>query len=351
MFRFHGGSRPSSRAAIGTALVLATTAATPAVLATAAQAAPVAAVATASAPAAPKGLKAEYVNWKQGFQLTWQADTDAATTGYRVYRWRTGDGPDAARMLGTVDKAASPSYTDTTEIESGGVHYSYAVTTVGKDGRETRRSTPVDVVRPWHAAPVDVSATLKGSLLHMEWTQPEVGDRPDHWMIYRSKTAPVRLETGAELVHEAGGRSDDIELTGEGNEDYYYAVVAVAPALSPFSESVKPDYTPGPINRGTPPPAPVWMGGHEGKTRIGFSWAPIDPPAGEPRIVGYNVYRSLSRDMTMENSTKLNPELLTNNSYGDGPAPGATYYYAVTAVNAAGAESKFSMTIPYTPGA
>ncbi|MFF4227311.1 hypothetical protein ACFYZH_31315 [Streptomyces abikoensis] len=351
MFRFHGGSRPLSRAAIGTALVLATTAVTVAVPATAAQAAPAAAVAsTASGPAVPKDFEARYAN---GVVLTWTANKDEATTGYRIYRWRTADGPDTAQVIATAGKVPfAGRHVDETELDKGGVHYSYAITAVGKDGAESGFSTPRDIVRPWHAAPVDVAATLADGTLNIHWKQPEAGDRPDHWMIYRSKTAPVRPETGAELFYEAGGSDVTLQVPEKEGNDYYYAVVAISPARSAYSKSVKPtlaERKPG------QPAAPVmWnvgSAGNQGEIAL-VSWDDGKAKPGDPRIVGYNVYRWTSEERPdatdRSGATKLNAAPVGDRTFQDpGVRDGVKYWYAVTAVTADGTESAPAAPVLY----
>ncbi len=239
-------------------------------------------------------------------------------------------------MIGTVARTPSPSYTDATELEKGGVHYSYAVSAVDGAGTESRRSTPVDVVRPWHAAPVDVRATLADRTLYVDWTQPSVGNRPDHYVIYRSKTFPV--SKAPEFFAETSG-GEPFTLREDGN-DYYYAVVGFSPAMSAFSESVKPvviERKPGQSA------APVmWQGFNQDGGAV-LTWENGNAKPDDPQIVGYNLYRWTSEDRPEDRTgaIKLNSGLLTTREYKDSSVrDGVHYWYAATAVTEDGTESE-----------
>lgn len=93
----------------------------------------------------------------------------------------------------------------------------------------------------------------------------------------------------------------------------------------------------------------------------GVEGKPYDPPKGyysdedgTPKpdhnplndVVGYNIYRSIDRSLPPDQWERRNPELLPTTGFEDkGIESGVTYYYYVTAVNAAGAESEPSEII------
>ncbi|HEY2119792.1 MAG TPA: choice-of-anchor D domain-containing protein [Candidatus Acidoferrum sp.] len=78
----------------------------------------------------------------------------------------------------------------------------------------------------------------------------------------------------------------------------------------------------------TPPPTPV-------QHTVRLAWNPSSST-----IAGYNVYRSLSNKSSF---MKITSSLLSATDFDDTTvASGSTYYYAVTAVNAAGEESGYS---------
>jgi fibronectin type 3 domain-containing protein len=69
-------------------------------------------------------------------------------------------------------------------------------------------------------------------------------------------------------------------------------------------------------------------------------------PNSDAGIAGYNVYRSESEGGVF---ARLNRDTVRATFYADATAqPGATYYYAVTAVNKAGAESDYSSKVKIT---
>jgi hypothetical protein len=90
-------------------------------------------------PATPSGLLA--VPGSSSIELSWDSNTDAVTTGYRVYR-ATGDG--AFEKL--ADVSAVPTYSD--RAVEHGKSYGYSVVALDKNGRESSRSAPVSVPFP-----------------------------------------------------------------------------------------------------------------------------------------------------------------------------------------------------------
>jgi fibronectin type 3 domain-containing protein len=86
----------------------------------------------------------------------------------------------------------------------------------------------------------------------------------------------------------------------------------------------------------TPPSAPTGLVATPGDAVADLSWNANT----EPDLAGYNVYRSGTAGGPY---TKINPTLLTQNSYQDtGLTNGTTYYYVVTAVDTSDNESEYS---------
>lgn len=90
-------------------------------------------------PGKPAGLLA--VPTPNSIELSWDGNTDAQTTGYRIYR---AEGGGALAKIGEV--SAIPTYSDH-DVEHGRT-YRYVVAAVDKDGHEGPRSEPVDVTLP-----------------------------------------------------------------------------------------------------------------------------------------------------------------------------------------------------------
>lgn len=89
------------------------------------------------APLAPAGLVAVAASEEQSaaIDLNWQPMDDAEVAGYIVYRK---DGDEAWRRVSAAELLTVPAYRDA-HVEAGH-KYLYAVTAVGKNGRESERS-------------------------------------------------------------------------------------------------------------------------------------------------------------------------------------------------------------------
>jgi Abnormal spindle-like microcephaly-assoc'd, ASPM-SPD-2-Hydin len=99
------------------------------------------------------------------------------------------------------------------------------------------------------------------------------------------------------------------------------------PSTPPPTSTPPPPSTPPPTTP-TPPPTPV-------QHTVHLTWNPSDST-----VMGYRVYRSESAGSGFQNITG---SLLTVTDYDDATVTsGTTYYYAVTAVDAAGQESSYS---------
>jgi hypothetical protein len=95
------------------------------------------------------------------------------------------------------------------------------------------------------------------------------------------------------------------------------------------------------------PHRPLGLTAQLQRASVRLSWSATLDCDGNP-VAGYNLYRRLS---TEENYTRLNTALITGLSYIDsGLVPGATYYYALSAVDSANDESVKSPPASVTIG-
>jgi hypothetical protein len=90
-------------------------------------------------PATPTGLLG--VPSSDTIELNWEGNTGAETTGYRIYRSEAGG--DYTRI---AEVSAVPAYSD--HAVQHGKTYRYAVSAIDKEGRESPRSTIVEVGLP-----------------------------------------------------------------------------------------------------------------------------------------------------------------------------------------------------------
>lgn len=98
-------------------------------------------------PTVPTGLAAVATPAENGagpaIDLSWQPDTEADLAGYAVYR-REGDGP--WRRVSPQQALVGPGFHDAS-VQAGHT-YEYAVTAIGKNGRESARSAPAEETAP-----------------------------------------------------------------------------------------------------------------------------------------------------------------------------------------------------------
>jgi fibronectin type 3 domain-containing protein len=249
--------------------------------------------------------------------LTWRApgDTgDSHISGYLVYR-STAPGQETflCNVLGTT-------YTDT-GLTNGRTYY-YRVAASTLDAGPGPLSEEVQAVpRAVPSAPQDLQVSSSDSTIVLTWSHPaDDGAAPvTYYRIYRGTAA------GQEMYL---GNTTELSWTDEGltnGRTYYYKVSAVnVLGTGPMAAEVSAvPYT--------VPDAPTGLQGDPGLREIDLSWAiPYD---GGSAITGYNVYRGTA-------SGGQDLELVAEGvdlPYTDADLDDSTtYYYSVSAVNAAG---------------
>ena len=270
------------------------------------------------APAAPTNLTATSGNKK--VTLQWTGTSDASS--YNVKRAESNGGPYI-----TVKSVTLTSYTDT-EVENGKTYY-YVVTAVNYAGESANSNqviaTPQAPSAP--AAPSNLKATVGNTKVYLSW---DASPGANGYKVMRSTTSGGPYDT-----IQSGLTTTGYLDTGVTNgTTYYYVVTAVNDGgESPKSSEVAATpYL-------APPPAPTNLTATADHEQVTLSWSEsLD-------AVSYNVKRATSPGGPyMEIQTGL-----TGLSYTDtGLKNGTTYYYVVSAVNAAG-ESGDSAEISATP--
>src|SRR5207248_11078189 len=97
------------------------------------------------------------------------------------------------------------------------------------------------------------------------------------------------------------------------------------PSVAPFVRFAAP------YEDSQPPAAPANLTANAGSGQVALSWSPAADNVG---VTKYNVYRSTVHGFTPGVQNLLAPT--TSTSFTDNGMPPGTYYYAVTAVDAAG---------------
>src|SRR6184192_903378 len=295
-----------------------------------------------SPPSAPQNLAATGGNAQ--VTLTWQAPASnggSPITNYKIYR---GGAPSTETLLTTV--GAVTSYTDT--AVTNGVTYYYqvsAVNNVGEGPRSNEASATPSAAPPPPSppsAPQNLAATGGNAQVTLTWQAPASngGSPITNYKIYRGgapSTETLLTTVGNVLTYTDSAVTNGVT--------YYYQVSAVnSPGEGAKSNeaSSTPNAPPPPP---TPPSAPTNLVATGGNAQVTLTWQAPASNGGSP-ITNYRIYRGTSSNGETLKATIGNVLTYTDTTVTNG----VTYYYQVSAVNAAG-EGPRSNEASATPSA
>ncbi|MBP1727926.1 MAG: Fibronectin, type domain protein [Deltaproteobacteria bacterium] len=267
-------------------------------------------------PAAPAGLVAS--GGTNQVSLSWSAASTA--TSYNVYYSTTGG---VTKTNGTkISSVTSPAVQ--TGLAAGTTYY-YIVTAVNSAGEgpasvQVAATTLAAIPAPAApAAPTGVSAAGGASQATISW--PAVSGATSY-NIYWSSTPGVTMTNGTKV---AAATSPYVKTALSAGTTYYFIVTAAnSVGESAASSQVTATTSAPPLSV---PTAPTGVTAAGGANQVSISWAAV---AG---ATSYNIYWSTAAGVTTS-GTKITT---TSSPYmQNGLAAATTYYYIVTAVNAAG---------------
>src|SRR5436190_1932533 len=281
--------------------------------------------APATPPGAPQGLVATAGD--ATVTLTWSAPSSnggSPITNYRNYRDTASGGGTLKPTIGNVLM-----YTDTTV--TNGVTYYYQVSAMNGAGEGPRSneasatpSAPPPPSTP-PSAPTNLVATVGNAQVGLTWQAPASngGSPITNYKIYRGTTSggeTLVATIGNQLSYSDGGLTNGVT--------YYYQVSAVNGAgEGPRSNEASAT----PTAPATPPGAPQGLGATAGDATVTLTWSAPNSNGGSP-ITNYRIYRGTSSNGETLLATIGNVLTYTDTSVTNG----VTYYYQVSAVNAAG---------------
>ena len=236
----------------------------------------------------------------------------------------------------------------------------YAVEILNRNARgagfSNRVQVPAVVTLP---PPSDLAAQLTGDGTVLTWTSPagpqNIPATPStnspgvqhRYRIYRRDESSGKDAIAGEVPLTGSGTAHFTDSSFEWEKTYLYRVTAVSIIRRPDSEvQVEGDDTP-PVrviaHDVFPPSIPGGLqaaySGEGQKPFIDLIWAPVT----SADLAGYNVYRSTTTGVAVEQMVKLNSDLVKSPSYRDSAvASGNTYTYSVSAVDVRGNESQRS---------
>jgi fibronectin type 3 domain-containing protein len=268
-----------------------------------------------TAPAAPTGLTA--VGGTSQATLSWSQVPGAVS--YNLY-WSTTPGVTTA--TGTRVPAASSPYVLT--ALAGGTTYYFVVTAVNAVGESaaSAQASAATSAPPLTlpATPTGVSASGGDKQVTVSW--PAVPGATSY-NLYWSTTSGVGTGTGTKV---SGAVSPFVQSGLAAGTSYYYIVTAVNSAgeSAPSAQVTAATAAPAPV----PPVAPAGVSATGGTSQATVSWAAV------PGATSYNLYYSTTSGVTTVTGTKVAG--VSSPSIVSGLAASTTYYFVVTAVNAAG---------------
>jgi fibronectin type 3 domain-containing protein len=264
-----------------------------------------------NAPATPTGLTASAANAQ--VNLTWSASTGA--TAYYVKRSTTTGGP--------YTQIATP--TTTTHADStvtNGTKYYYVVSaynTYGESANSAEVSaTPAAAPPP---VPANLIAAAGNTQVNLSWN---VSAGATSYHVKRSTTS------GGAYTQISAPTTNSFTDTGLTNGTTYYYVVSALNAGSESANSAQASATPAvPLS---PPAAPTGLQVTAGDAQVSLSWT------ASAAASSYHVKRSTTSGGPY---TQVAAPATTSDT-DTGLTNGTTYYYVVSALNAAGESANSS---------
>lgn len=292
-------------------------------------------VADTQTPSVPAGVVATATTG--GVQLSWSASTDnVAVTGYDVYRGTSADF--AVGDASKVGHVTSPAFTE------GGLAagtYYYKVVASDAAGNTSAPSSAaqvavLDALTP--STPMNVAATVSGDSVSVTWTASIIGngDTPSY-NVYRGSSADFAVGAASLLGQSTQTNYAD---NGLGQGSYYYKIVAVAPGGQTSAPS---DAVSGSIADLVAPSVPANLAATASGGTVGLSWSPATDNVG---VTGYEVYRGTSLSFVVGDTSRIGTTVST--TYSNAVSTPGTYYYKVTAFDAAGNSSGASLAATAT---
>ena len=304
-----------------------------------------AAVGDTTPPSAPGTLTATGAIGRA--TLAWAAATDnIGVVRYNVYRSTT-----AGFIPGPTNRIAQPTTPGYVDNAAPGIYF-YRVTAedaAGNAGPPTNEATATvttDTTPP--SAPTGLTGPVVGSTVNLAWSASTDNVGVVRYNVHRGTTTGFTPSTANRIAQPAGTSYADAGLA---SGTYYYRVTAEDAAGNVSAPSAELSAT---IGDTTAPTAPGGLTANAAGTSISLQWtAATDNLA----VVRYNVHRGTTSGFTPSASNRVGQP--TGLTYSDGPLAPGTYFYKVTAEDAAGNVGPVSNTAsatiadttpPSTPG-
>ena len=289
-------------------------------------------------PSAPGTLSATGAVGKA--TLSWGAASDnVAVVRYDVYRSTTpGFTPAAGNRI------AQPSGTGYTDTISPGTYYykvqaEDAAGNIGPASNEASALVSADTSPP--SAPANLAASVSGGTVNLSWSASSDDVGVVRYNLHRGTSAGFTPSAGNRIAQPTGTSFADSALA-VGN--YFYKVTAEDAAGNVGSPSNEAAAI---VADTVPPTAPTGLAANAIGATITLTWNAATDNVG---VLRYNVHRGTSAGFTPTSANRIAQTGST--LYSDAGLTAGTYYYKVTAEDAAGNVStpsnEANATIPDT---
>jgi fibronectin type 3 domain-containing protein len=280
--------------------------------------------------------------------LSWGAATDnVGVTRYNVYRSTV-----AGFIPGSTNRIAQPSGTTYTDTGLAPGIYFYKVVAedaagnLGPSSNEASATVTGDTTPP--TAPTGLAASVAGGTVNLTWTASTDNVGVARYNVHRGTTSGFTPSDSNRIAQPTSTSYSDPGLT---SGTYYYKVTAEDAAGNVGPPSAEASAT---IGDTTPPTAPSGLTANVAGTSVSLSWTAATDNIG---VVRYNVHRGTTSGFTPSTANRLGQPTAT--SFTDTNVPPGSYFYKVTAEDAAGNVGPVSNTAgatiadtiaPTTPG-
>lgn len=292
-----------------------------------------------SEPGAPTWFSAEATSEDEIF-LTWTPVTAPPECEVTYTLFRSTDSDQLGDLIS--ENAPDDYFVDTGLAPSTTYHYTLvAFTEYGSNDTwpstqaTTFTSIPVCEARPWR--PVGLTAKAGSSnQINLAWDPvlPPLGCSLSY-ALYRDTTSGFSPSSANQVAAQLT-RPIFTDTGLSPSTTYYYLVRATDEVgLSDNSEQVSATtLADGPACTAAPSTPTGAKAIASSSSQINLSWSAVAPPSG--CTVSYSVYRSKTSDVTPSVMNQVATGLPTTSFSDSGLAPSTTYYYLVTASDAAG---------------
>ena len=258
--------------------------------------------------------------------LAWSASSDnVGVTGYSVYRGTTsGFTPAAGNKLADVSGTAYEAVD-----QPAGTQY-YKVIAFDAAGNRSAASDPASAVVPDQvapSAPTGLDVTVGANSVTLTWAAATDNVAVTGYSVYRGTTADFTADAGSKLA-DVTNRSYLDQPLAPG--DYFYKVVATDAAGNVSDPSAARQATVAAPDT-TAPTAPTGLAAGVSSSTVNLTWTAATDNVG---VTGYSVYRGTSAGFTPAAGNKVGDPTAT--SFSESSVPVGTWYYKVTAQDAAG---------------